>query len=75
MYLILGYTEALKEQLDIGPYGRCVFHCDNDVADHQCVNMQFENGATATMNMLAFTKDMCRFGEYSTMNCHRLIFV
>ncbi|MBD3256724.1 MAG: gfo/Idh/MocA family oxidoreductase [Candidatus Lokiarchaeota archaeon] len=42
-----GKMKALKE----GPWGRCVFHCDNDVPDHQTVNIQFKNGTTATMTM------------------------
>ena len=35
------------------PFGRCVWHCDNDVADHQSVLIQFENGVTATHNLFA----------------------
>ena len=42
-----GKMEALKE----GPYGKCVYHSDNDVPDHQTVNILFENGVTATMTM------------------------
>lgn len=42
-----GKMKALRE----GPYGRCVYHCDNDVPDHQIVNILFENGVTATMTM------------------------
>ena len=43
-----------------GPYGRCVYACDNDVCDHQVVTMEFDTGATVTMTMNAFTKNMCR---------------
>lgn len=44
--------KALKET----QYGKCVYKCDNDVVDHQTVNMQFKNGALATLTMSAFNK-------------------
>ncbi len=47
--------EALEKAVEEGPYGRCVFHCDNDVVDHQFVQMTFANGVKASLLMTAFT--------------------
>ena len=51
-----GRLKALNE----GPYGRCVFHCDNNVVDHQTVLLNFANGVTANFTMSGFTMEIHR---------------
>ena len=51
-----GRTRALQE----GPYGRCVYHCDNNVVDHQVVSIEFANQVTAAFTMSAFTNEISR---------------
>ena len=52
--------EGVEEALKTGPYERCVYHCDNDVVDHQVTALQFKNGVTATFNLSAFTSEVNR---------------
>ncbi|MFF4774686.1 Gfo/Idh/MocA family protein [Microtetraspora fusca] len=62
-----GLTEALRT----GPFGRCVYACDNDVVDHQVLAMEFEGGATGTFTMTAFTEQTHRqtwiFGSHGRL--------
>jgi hypothetical protein len=44
---LAGRLQAIQE----GPYGRCVYRCDNDVVDHQSVLLELENGASVNMIM------------------------
>ena len=52
--------ENLKEALRNGPYGRCVYKCDNNVVDHMVTILEFEDEVTATFNLSAFTEECNR---------------
>ncbi len=52
--------DNIYDALQNGDYGRCVYHCDNDVADHQVLSMEFEGNITATFTMSAFTQECYR---------------
>ena len=60
--------EALYEAIDKGPYGRCVFACDNNVVDNQIVMMRFENGVNANLRMTAFTPGGGRLMKFYCTN-------
>lgn len=52
--------EQIVDALWTTDYGKCVYQHDNDVVDHQVVNMEFEGGATATFSMCGFTREQTR---------------
>ena len=52
--------ENVLRALKDGPFGRCIYRCDNNVVDHQVVNLLLEDGATVNFTMCAFTKACAR---------------
>jgi predicted dehydrogenase len=55
---------ARLEALQTGPYGRCVYHSDNDVVDHQVVTMEFEGGPSVVLVMHGHSHDEYRSMRY-----------
>ncbi|MEJ2289433.1 MAG: Gfo/Idh/MocA family oxidoreductase [Deinococcales bacterium] len=55
-----GDDEAVLAALRTGPYGRCVYRCDNDVVDHQLVQLRFASGVKASLTVSAFTEENTR---------------
>jgi predicted dehydrogenase len=51
--------ETIMKALEQGPYGRCVYECDNNVCDQQAVLMEYENGTTSQLTMVATTERIC----------------
>jgi predicted dehydrogenase len=55
-----GRLEALRQ----GPYGRCVYRCDNDVTDHHVASMLLEDGVTLNFCMQGHSHDNVRTMRY-----------
>src|SRR5690606_21633704 len=51
---------ARRAAIEDGPYGRCVWKCDNDVCDNQNVTIQFESGIHASFGLYGLTADNTR---------------
>lgn len=75
---------ARLAELQSGPYGRCVYRCDNDVVDHQTVSMELENGTSVVLVMHGHSNEehrsmrydgtratlRARFGHHSEITIH-----
>lgn len=65
--------QALTTALREGPYGRCVYGCDNNVVDHQVVAMEFDQGMTGVFTMTGLNSGGPRrtriFGTKGELSC------
>ena len=73
-----------RQAIETGPYGRCVYRCDNDVVDHQVVTMELEAGTSVVMVMHGHSNEehrsmrydgtratlRARFGRHSEITIH-----
>ena len=56
--------EKVFEALKTGRYGRCVYHCDNNVVDHQVVNLNMTDGTTMSFTMCGFSAEISRYAKF-----------
>jgi len=50
-------ADSVDRELAEGVHGRCAYRCNNDVADHQTLLMELENGAVVSLLMNFLTKE------------------
>lgn len=56
--------EGRYKALEDGPYGRCVFKCDNNVAEVQTVRMTCENNIEVSFALTAFSNEINRTSKF-----------
>ncbi|MGL4677524.1 MAG: Gfo/Idh/MocA family protein [Brevinema sp.] len=64
----INHGDKLEEVLASSRYGRCVYYCDNDVCDSMSNILEFDDGASATFTLSAFTDEVDR--TISIMGSH-----
>lgn len=64
--IVKASDEEVRKALLENNFGKCVFHCDNDVVDHQTVNLLFEDDVTVTFTMNPFNSGGRYINIYGT---------
>ena len=65
---VVNNKEELLALLRTNRFGRCVYRCDNDVVDHQTVNVEFEGGLTVSFAMVGHNAKGRRLTKISLTN-------
>lgn len=52
--------KSITEALKTNKWGKCVYHCDNNVVDHQVASIEFENGVTVAFYVCGFADKTSR---------------
>lgn len=60
--------QHLRELLSHNRFGRCVYKCDNNVVDHQVVQIDFANDVTASFSMIGHNYHERRLTKISLTN-------
>lgn len=56
--------ESILEAIQTGRYGKCVYRCNNNVVDHQVVNMNMTDGTTVSFTMCGFSAEISRYAKF-----------
>lgn len=56
--------EKILDVIRDGRYGQCVYHCNNNVVDHQVVNLNMTDGTTMSFTMCGFTPEISRYTRF-----------
>ncbi|MCI9421662.1 Gfo/Idh/MocA family oxidoreductase [Lachnospiraceae bacterium WCA-9-b2] len=56
--------EQIMRAIQEGRFGQCVYHCNNNVVDHQVVNLRMTDGTTMSFTMCGFTPDISRYARF-----------
>ncbi len=56
--------EKVLSAVKNGRYGQCVYHCNNNVVDHQVVNLRMTDGTTMSFTMCGFTPEISRYARF-----------
>ena len=58
--------QVIDEELKSGRFGRCVFHCGNDVMDNQITSFYTTDGVSIDITMVSMTRED---GRHLRINC------